>query len=239
MDKDHKAFEAPIETGLIRIFLRISSVTCTFENDAPDFINAEEDHPKLRIMPDSGVSELTDAFNDLLSLKLNKRVSGDDKLVWEVEEKGIWFDIQMEDVKQVWVANFGFHIESEKPRYLAYYIKDVEHEIEWLQQDESTGQIRSLSVHKKTFKPTPLTEKESYSGSEVVRCADMIGRAANKIDIRTGSAMVKFNTDKGRLESLVVGMADKLGYDISPLDKDTIARENEKDHSVSHMITLK
>ncbi|HKK25867.1 MAG TPA: hypothetical protein VJ941_09580, partial [Gracilimonas sp.] len=152
---------------------------------------------------------------------------------------GLWFDISMEDVKEVWVADFGFHIESEKPRYLAYYIKDVDHEINWLQQDEASGEIRSLSVHKKTFKPTPLTEKESYSGAEVIRCADMIGRAAKKIDVRTGSALVKFNTDKGRLESLIVGIAEKLGYDISPLDKDTIARENERDHSVSHVISLK
>lgn len=67
----------------------------------------------------------------------------------------------------------------------------------------------------------------------------MIGRAVKKIDIRTGSALVKFNTDKGRLESLIIGIADKLGYKISSLDKQTIIREHEKDHSVSHMISLK
>jgi len=239
MDKDLKAYEQPVEPGLIRIFLRIGSVVCTFENDAPDFIKAEEDHPKLRVLPGPDVSELTDVFENNLHLKMNSRESTEEKMVWEVEEGGLWFDISMEDVKEVWVADFGFHIESEKPRYLAYYIKDVDHEINWLQQDEASGEIRSLSVHKKTFKPTPLTEKESYSGAEVVRCADMIGRAAKKIDVRTGSALVKFNTDKGRLESLIVGIAEKLGYDISPLDKDTIARENERDHSVSHVISLK
>jgi len=239
MDKDLKAYEQPVEPGLIRIFLRISSVVCTFENDAPDFIKAEEDHPKLRVLPGPGVSELTDVFENNLHLKMNSRESTEEKMVWDVEEGGLWFDISMEDVKEVWVADFGFHIESEKPRYLAYYIKDVDHEINWLQQDEASGEIRSLSVHKKTFKPTPLTEKESYSGAEVIRCADMIGRAAKKIDVRTGSALVKFNTDKGRLESLIVGIAEKLGYDISPLDKDTIARENERDHSVSHVISLK
>ncbi|MDZ7808176.1 MAG: hypothetical protein U5K71_13830 [Gracilimonas sp.] len=239
MSKKLKAFEEPIETGLIRIFLRISSVTCTFENDAPDFVKAEDDSPKLRVLPEAEISKLTDAFNLPLDLHINERQSSDDKLVLEVEGGGIWFDISMEDVKQIWVSEFSFHIESEKPRYLAYYIKDVDHKIEWLQQDEKAGEIRSLSVHKKSFKPSPLTDSESYSGSEVIRCADMIGRAAKRIDIRTGSALVKFNTDKGRLESLIVGIADKLGYNISPLDKDTIAKENEKDHSVSHMISLK
>jgi hypothetical protein len=239
MDKALKAFEVPIESGLIRIFLRIGSVICTFENDAPDFVKAEEDRPKLRVIPDSGVSELTDSFNTSLDLQINKRQSTEDKIVFDVEEGGIWFDIPMEDVKQIWISDFNFHIESEKPRYLAYYIKEVEHRIEWLQKDEKSGEIRSLSVHKKSFKPSPLTDRESYSGAEVIRCADMIGRAAQKIDIRTGSALVKFNTDKGRLESLIIGIADKLGYKISSLDRQTIIREHEKDHSVSHLISLK
>lgn len=239
MDIDLKAFEAPIESGLIRIFLRITNVYCTFENDAPDFVNAEDDHPKLKVLPDTDISNLTDAFNTSLDLKLDKRQSTENKKVWEVEGGGIWFDIPMEDVKQVWVSEFNFHIESEKPRYLAYYIEDVDHKIEWLQQDEKAGEIRSLSVHKKTFKPSPITDRDNYSGAEVIRCADMIGRAVRRIDIRTGSALVKFNTDNGRLESLIVGMAAKLGYEISPLEKETIARENEKDHSVSHKISLK
>lgn len=239
MDKALKAFDVPIESGLIRIFLRIGSVTCAIENDAPDFIKAEDDHPKLRVIPDSGISELTETFNRSLDLKINKRQSTEGKIVFDVEEGGIWFDIPIEDVKQVWVSEFDFHIESEKPRYLAYYIKEVDHRIEWLQQDEKSKEIRSISVHKKSFKPSPLTDKESYSGAEVIRCADMIGRAVQKIDIRTGSALVKFNTDKGRLESLIIGIADKLGYKISSLDKQTIIREHEKDHSVSHMISLK
>lgn len=239
MDKALKAFEVPIQSGLIRIFLRINSVTCTLENDAPDFVKAEEDRPKLRVLPDSSVSEMTESFNTSLELQVNKRQSTDDKIVFDVAEGGIWFDIPMEDVKQIWVSEFNFHIESEKPRYLAYYIKDVDHRIEWLQQDEKAGEIRSLSVHKKSFKPSPLSDRESYSGAEVIRCADMIGRAAHKIDIRTGSALVKFNTDKGRLESLIIGIADKLGYKISSLDRQTIIREHEKDHSVSHMISLK
>ncbi|MFP8487530.1 hypothetical protein ACKGJO_00380 [Gracilimonas sp. Q87] len=239
MNKALKAFEVPIKNGLIRIFLRISSVTCTFENDAPDFIDVEDDHPKLRVIPEAGITELTDAFNTMLELNINNRQSSGDRLVWEVEAGGIWFDIPMEEVKQIWVSEFSFHIESEKPRYLAYYIKDVDHKIEWLQKDEKSGEIRSLSVHRKSFKPNPLTDRESYSGAEIIRCADMIGRAAKKIDIRTGSALVKFNTDKGRLESLIIGIAEKLGYEVSPLDKDTIAKQNERDHSVSHMISLK
>lgn len=85
MDKALKAFDVPIESGLIRIFLRIGSVTCAIENDAPDFIKAEDDHPKLRVIPDSGISELTETFNRSLDLKINKRQSTEGKIVFDVE----------------------------------------------------------------------------------------------------------------------------------------------------------
>lgn len=67
----------------------------------------------------------------------------------------------------------------------------------------------------------------------------MLGRAIRKIDVRTGKAMVKFNTEKGRLEPLLIGMAEKLGYVIESLDKPTIIKEDEKGNSVSHSISLK
>ncbi|HBQ58719.1 MAG TPA: hypothetical protein DD671_03620, partial [Balneolaceae bacterium] len=97
----------------------------------------------------------------------------------------------------------------------------------------------SLSEFKKQFKPSAVTGKNKFSGIEVIKCADMLGRAIRKIDMRTETALVKFNTAKGRLEPLIIGMAEKLGYQIEVLDKDTIRREEERGNSVSHMISLK
>lgn len=232
------AFSTPIPEGLIRILLGIDFIECEVENDAPDFLDAREDSPRLMVKPETEVSELTDVFLKSYPLKLNTRKSEENKLVWELEQEGIWFDIAMENVKDIWLSDFDFFVESEKPRYLVYYIKDVEHHIEWLQTDEKTGEIRSLSDFKKKFRPPQVSGKDIYSGAEILKCADMLGRAIKKIDIRTGGAMIKFNTEKGRLNPLLTGMAEKLGYKVEALDKETIARMEEKGENVSHTITL-
>ena len=67
----------------------------------------------------------------------------------------------------------------------------------------------------------------------------MLGRAIKKIDLRTQQALVKFNIEKGNLEPMIIGMADRLGYTVTALDKEIIQREDEKGHSVSHSIQLK
>ena len=65
----------------------------------------------------------------------------------------------------------------------------------------------------------------------------MIGRSA-KNSLRTGGAYVKFNTDGGRLEPLIIGMSEKLGYIVEPLDKDTILAMEDDGKNVSHAIYL-
>lgn len=232
------AFSTPIPEGLIRILLRIDAVECEIENDAPDFIDPKEDLPKLKVSTEEDVSDLTDAFSQEYPLELNKRKSSEGTFVWEMAQGGIWFDIKMDEVKKIWLSNFSFYIESEKPRYLAYYIKDVEHNIEWLQTDEKTGEIRSLSNFKKKFFPPKIPQKKTYSSSEILKCADMLGRAIRKIDMRTGSALVKFNTEMGRLEPLIIGIGDKMGYRIEALNKETINKLEEKGENVSHLISL-
>lgn len=233
------AFKEPIREGLIRILLRITGVECEVENDAPDFVDAKEDKPRLLIIPESDLAGLTKVFEETYKLTLNERKSKGNVMVWEPEKGGVWFDIEMDAVKDIWLSDFNFFIESEKPRYLAYYIKNVEHNVEWLQTDIKTGEIRSLSNFKKKFSPPPVSENEKYSGTEILKCADMLKRAILKIDMRTHNALVKFNVDKGRLEPLLIGMGERLGYTIKALDKETIYNQSEKGNSVSHSIALK
>ncbi|MDR9416117.1 MAG: hypothetical protein RI564_07525 [Gracilimonas sp.] len=239
MSNNLKAFEEPIEEGLVRILLRISSVICEIENDAPDFVTPEEDKPHLVVKPQDDIAELTKVFTKSYPLMLNDKKSKGKKMVWKLKKGGIWFDIEMDSVKDIWLTEFNFFIESERPRYLKYYIQDIEHKVQWLQKDVNSGEIRSLSEFKKKFTPPPISEKEVYSGNEILKCADMLSRAISKIDMRTKQALVKFNTDKGRLEPLIIGMGDKLGYKISALDKETMRIENEKGNNVSHTIALK
>lgn len=239
MSESLAAFQQPIKDGLIRILLRIGDIECEVENDAPDFVNPVEDHPVLTVTPEADLKDITDVFLDNYPLELNKRKSKGDRLVWNLPEGGIWFDMKMDNVKEVWLSEFSFFIESDKPRYLAYYIRSVEHNIEWLQPDAKSGEIKSLSTFKKKYTPPPVSAKNIYSGAEVLKCADMLGRAIGKIDMRTQEALVRFNTEKGNLEPMLIGMADKLGYSVKALDKEVIARESDKGRSVSHSISLK
>ncbi|MFD2531695.1 hypothetical protein [Gracilimonas halophila] len=238
MNNNLDAFKEPIESGLVRILIRVQGIQCEVKNDAPDFIDPKGDEPNIKIVPEADVYHLTQVFQSSYPLVLNKRKSKDGILVWDLEQEGIWFDIPMDKVKEVWLTDFNFYIESNYPRYLTYYILDVDHKIQWLQVDES-GSIISLSEFRKKFTPPPLSEKATFTGTEILKCSDMLGRATRKIDVRTGKAMVKFNTEKGRLEPLLMGMAEKLGYVIEPLDKPTIIKEDEVGNSVSHTISLK
>lgn len=154
-------------------------------------------------------------------------------------DESIWFDIDVEQVTDIWIADLSFRIENKHSRYLAYYITKLDHQLEWLQPELRSGEIKSMSISTKKFKPPKITGKEMFSSVEVIRCADMIGRSVRKIDLRTGGAHVKFNTDKGRLEPLIIGIADKLGYVIDPLDKETIAELDREGKNVSHAIYLK
>lgn len=234
-----EAFSVPITDGLVRILLSIDSIRTEVRNDAPDFIDPFDDQPSIKIVPELDISELTSAFEENHSLKLDKQKTKGDIISWKLKKPGIWFDIPMDEVKDIWVTSFNFFIESQKPRYLFYHIEDVEHKVEWLQANQQTGEIFSLSEFKKKFTPASVSVSDTFSGPDIMKCADMIGRAAQKIDLRTQSALVKFNTDNGRLESLIMGMADRLGYEVKVLDKETINGESQKGNSVSHQISLK
>jgi len=233
------AFQQPIQEGLIRILLRVSEIECEIENDAPDFVFPIMDHPKLKLNAESDLSGITDVFNKDYELKVKEAETGRHTLTLEMAEGGVWFDIEMEKVKDVWLSDYQFYVESEKPRYLKYFIKNVKHELEWLQYNPLNNTIQSLSNIKKAFSVPAVSMKDSFTGSEIMMCVDMISKAIHKIDVRFGSAMVKLNTDKPNIESLLIGVAERLGYLIEPLEEEIITKEKSKGNSVSHIIQLK
>jgi len=130
-------------------------------------------------------------------------------------------------------------IQSKFPRYVYYYVKEADHNLEWFQKDENSGEIRSLSATKKKYKPPKISGKEEFSSKEIMKVADMLARAIKKIDLRTKSAYVKFNTDKGRLEPLIIGLAERLGYEIEALERDFIRQLEREGIPASHKISLK
>jgi hypothetical protein len=218
--------------------LTIDKIECEVENNAPDFITVEKDEPTMAIdfkNTNLSIPELSSTFN----LTFHRHIDAEERVLLQTEFECIWFDIRMEEVKDLWVADLNFMIESEHPRYLAYYISVLDHHFEWLQSDMQTDEVKTMSLTKKKFKAPLISGKERYTASEVIRCADMISRAVRKVDLRTGGAYVKFNTDKGRLESLIVGMADKLGYSVERITQDEIEQLEAAGQRVSHSFSLK
>ena len=236
---EHEAFTTPVEEGKARILLKLDLIECEVDNSAPDFVSVEEDEINLIVQPSSEVNLNIPVLENPFPITFKRYLPDGSGVMLALKQVCIWFDILVDQVKDVWIADLSFSIENKHNRYLHYYIKKLDHQLEWLQPDIRTGEIKSMSISTKRFKPPKITGKESFSSTEVIRCADMIGRAVRKIDIRIGGAYVKFNTDKGRLEPLIIGIADKLGYNIEPLDKQDILSMEKDGLNVSHAIYLK
>jgi hypothetical protein len=239
MSEYKKAFKEPIKDGKARILLTVQKIECEVENNAPDFVSVDKDEVKLGIEFPGDTNIDISEIGKLFELGIKKFDEEENLAVISPEFQGVWFDIDIDKVKDVWVADLSFSIVSKNARYLAYYIKTLDHQFEWLQPDMVSGEIKSMSVSKKKYKAPKISGKETFSSSEVIRVADMLNRAIKKIDLRTGGAYVKFNMDKGRLEPLVIGIADKLGYDIEPLPKEEIISLESSGMNASHSIYLK
>ena len=233
------AFGQPIGEKKARILIRLKHIKCKIENNAPDFISAEKDKVVLKVDFSEDVKVSSAKLSYSFDLNLEKVKPAEQEVFFSLAQEYIWFDINIEEVKDVWVADLNFSIESHNPRYLAYYIKELDHQFEWLQPDIKTGEIKTMSITKKRYKIPMFSGKESFSATEVLKCADMLNRSIRKIDLRTGGAYVKFNTDKGKLEPLIIGIAEKLGYDIEPLERNVIMDMESSGERVSHSIFIK
>ncbi len=239
MIKDNEAFDIPIKEGKARILLRLGEIKCEVENSAPDFISTKQDEVTLKVeLPTDSKISIAE-FEKPYNLRLKENSSESESATFLAINDTIWFDINIDQVKDIWVADLGFVLQSKNSRYLAYYIKELDHQFEWLQPDMKSGEIKTMSISKKKYKVPRISGKETFSATEVIRCADMLNRSIRKIDLRIGGAYVKFNTDKGKLEPLIVGIADKLGYEVEPLSKEIILDMEASGENVSHSIFLK
>ncbi len=239
MSDTSDAFKIPIKDGKARILLKLEGIKCEVENSAPDFITTEQDEVTLKIdLPTESRINIAD-FDQLYKLELKKNSKEDSTAEFKLKNTSIWFDINIDQVKDVWVADLSFSLVSKNSRYLAYYIKELDHHFEWLQPDMKSREIKTMSISKKKYKAPKISGKETFTATEVIRCADMLNRSIRKIDLRIGGAYVKFNTDKGKLEPLIVGIGDQLGYVIEALPKELVLDMEASGQNVSHSIFLK
>lgn len=232
------AFGVPIEENYARILLKFFEIECEVENNAPDFVSPETDEISLQIELSGSSKTIIPALDKLHKILFKGKAKKDGSSSFEIAENSIWFDIPLDQVKDIWVTDLNFKMISKTPKYITYFIQKLDHQFEWLQPDLKTGEIKTMSISKKKFSPKKSNGKDSYTSVEVLRCVDMISRAIKKIDLRINGAYVKFNTDKGRLEPLIISMGEKLGYKIEALTSEEIVSLEVSGQSVSHSIFL-
>ncbi len=230
-----EAFDKVLLDSDVRILLNIKKINVLVKNIAPDFLSLDDDQPLLVISIESE-DEIAGLHFDKYTLKV---VSvNDNEVELQFKDKSIWFDINMDSVGSIWSANFDFHIEGNHPDYLNYHIQLLEYDLEWLQIDSKSSKIESVSVSNKEFKQQILADQLNYTLEEVERCSDMLGRAIKKIDIRTGSAFIRLNTDNGRLEPALKKMAENLGFELNSVDETTAWNQERRGYKASHIISL-
>ncbi|GAB5407858.1 MAG: hypothetical protein BalsKO_02230 [Balneolaceae bacterium] len=161
MVDNNDAFQVPIKDGKARILLKLEGIKCEVENSAPDFISTKQDVVTLKIdLPDQAKISISE-FDLNYSLSLLMENEQESTAKFKMENKYIWFDINIDQVKDVWVADLSFSLKSKNSRYLAYYIKELDHQFEWLQPDLKSGEVKTMSISKKKYKAPKISGKEN------------------------------------------------------------------------------
>jgi uncharacterized protein YmfQ (DUF2313 family) len=66
----------------------------------------------------------------------------------------------------------------------------------------------------------------------------LLAKAIKRIDLRTGTAYVKLNTEEGKYDPVLVVIAAQLGYQVEVLDDDTISDLLKRGQKATHLISL-
>jgi len=230
-----KAYTSSIKKGEVRIVINIEDIDIEVENSASEFVNNDEDTMFLHL--DFSDLDIKDLNLEGYELILPKKKESKPQSI-ELKKDTIWFDVDIEEVSGVLNNTIQFHIEGQFPKFLSYYIKKLRYKIEWLQYDKKKDAISTVSVTKKSYSQ-PKTEIDTdYSIEEVSKCAELLGRAIKKIDLRTGTAYVKLNTENGKFDPVIITIGAQLGYQVEVLDEDTISDLLKRGQKATHLISL-
>lgn len=229
--------ETSISEGKVRIQLSLDLVLCKITNSAEDFLKLNEDNPKVKVV--NLAEEISEQMDQqYLEVFAPEGVSTDEEVKMGIKQGYAWFDVDTDLVGEVWKSDFVFKVVSDYPKYLKYKILKLNYTLQWLQKDSKSDEIRSVSISKKTFIPEPEPENTVYTLDDVAKVSDMLGRAIKKIDLRTGTAFVRFNDENGRLNPLIQVIAEKTGYEVKQVDKETARKLEIRGNRVSHIISL-
>ena len=131
-----------------------------------------------------------------------------------------------------------FSIKGKHPNHIKYFVKKLNYKIEWLQFDKQKDSISTVSVTKKSFSQSRIESNMSYSLEEIAKSSELLSRAIKKIDLRTGSSYVRLNSEDGKLDPIMVSMAEKLGYQLEVLNEEAINDLQKRGRKATHIISL-
>lgn len=232
-----KAFEKNLPSGKVRLVLNFESLIIAADNLAPDYLSLAEDRPVLSFMAKSTGKQQGVLYSARLPLKFLTLAQNESDLA--LADSSHWFDVDLDQIDQIWMSVFTFNIETGYPRYLKYKIKKLQYSVEWLQTNSETGKIESVSISRRDYQPPVDELTPDYSLHDIKMSSDLLGRAVKKIDLRTGSALIRFTAEEQRLEPVVQYIAAGLGYDLSKVDKRRFGGGNKKGLLPTHILSLR
>lgn len=235
MNEKNKAYQLPIKEGKVRIIFNVDKIELKITNSIKDFFSHIDDTVKLFVdLGDLNIKGIKSEGYDLVKMKSEK--SPDDSFT--LPEDTIWFDVDIEEVSTVLNNVVKFHIKGNHSEHLRYFIDKMNYKIEWLQHDKLKNEISTVSVTKRTYTQPRLEQNVNFELDEIAKSAELLKKAINRIDLRTGSAYVRLNTEDGKLDPVIIIIAEKLGYSINKIDEETISELKKRGQKATHLISL-
>ena len=235
MGESNKAYELSIDDGKVRIIIKIEDIKVDVINSTNEFITPSDDEIYLFL----SFSDLEINSTREEGYKLDNSISNKSELKsFLIEKESIWFDVDMSKMSNLLNNTIQFSIKGKHPNHIKYFVKKLNYKIEWLQFDKQKDSISTVSVTKKSFSQSRIESNMSYSLEEIAKSSELLSRAIKKIDLRTGSSYVRLNSEDGKLDPIMVSMAEKLGYQLEVLNEEAINDLQKRGRKATHIISL-
>ncbi len=235
----HTEQEVVKKTGA-ELHILLSDVLLSYSNSAAEFVDVLEDELQLKINLQDDQGDIIQELDQRLKGSINKGAGKtDDRIKLKNDFEAVVIEIETDQMMKAWMGDVSLEIENKRSSYIKYRVISAKANLQWFEMQNDRDFKQFLSEITKTVKPVDNNDVQDYSLREVEICGEMLAKAIRKIDLRTGGAMVKFNTDHGRLEPVLQTLAHHLGYVLTKLSPEEIYDLHQQDINASHSIRLR
>lgn len=236
MPYKESAYSRTIKHGNVRIVFEIEELNVIVSKTDDEEITEEDDRIYLHI--NAGNLKVEEFDKERYELEFLQKSNKKDKVL-ALKENEIWFDIDIKEVSKVLNNDFSFNVIGEQQESISYFISKFEYKIKWLQYYSANDTIITVSESKHVYNQPRIESDIEYSIAEIAKAAELLRKAVRKIDLRTNATLVRLNTDNGYLNPVLLVIADRLGYNLEPIEEELIEEMANKGRRVTHRISLK